>query len=92
MARRPPPVWIRRRVAWQVSADCDLLEVARTTVTGVVHGILGTSLIQGVTGGIGFWIAGVPGAFLLGFVDFHTVVRPDGAGAAMAARCRMALL
>ena len=55
-----------------------LLEVARTTVTGVVHGILGTSLIQGVFGGIGFWIAGVPGAFLLGFATFVFSFLPMG--------------
>lgn len=55
-----------------------LLEVARTTVTGVVHGILGTSLIQGVCGGIGFWIAGVPGAFLLGFGTFVLSFVPMG--------------
>jgi predicted PurR-regulated permease PerM len=55
-----------------------LLEVARTTVTGVVHGILGTSLIQGATGGIGFWIAGVPAAFLLGFGTFILSFVPMG--------------
>ena len=55
-----------------------LLEVARVTVTGVVHGILGTSLIQGVCGGIGFWIAGVPGAFLLGFAMFVLSFVPMG--------------
>jgi predicted PurR-regulated permease PerM len=47
-----------------------LLEVARATVKGVVHGILGTALMQGVLGGVGFWIAGVPGVFLLGFATF----------------------
>ena len=57
-----------------------LLDVARVTVTGVVHGILGTSLIQGVCGGIGFWIAGVPGAFLLGFVTFVLSFVPMGPG------------
>jgi len=55
-----------------------LLEVARTTVTGVVHGILGTSLIQGATGGIGFWITGVPAAFLLGFGTFILSFVPMG--------------
>jgi predicted PurR-regulated permease PerM len=55
-----------------------LLEVARVTVRGVVHGILGTSLIQGVGGGIGFWIAGVPGAFLLGFATFVLSFVPMG--------------
>jgi len=47
-----------------------LLEVASLTVRGVVHGIIGTALIQGVLAGIGFWITGVPGAFFLGFTTF----------------------
>jgi predicted PurR-regulated permease PerM len=55
-----------------------LLEVARLTVKGVVQGILGTALIQGVGGGIGFWIAGVPGAFLLGFATFVLSFVPLG--------------
>src|SRR6202521_2570922 len=56
----------------------ELLEIARVTLTGVVYGILGTSLIQGVFGGIGFWIAGVPGAFLLGFATFVLSFLPLG--------------
>jgi predicted PurR-regulated permease PerM len=55
-----------------------LLEIARVTLTGVVYGILGTSLVQGVFGGIGFWIAGVPGAFLLGFATFVLSFVPLG--------------
>jgi predicted PurR-regulated permease PerM len=47
-----------------------LLEVASVTVSGVVQGIIGTSLVQGVLGGVGFWVAGVPGAFFLGFTTF----------------------
>jgi predicted PurR-regulated permease PerM len=56
----------------------ELLEIARVTLTGVVHGILGTALIQGVCSGIGFWIAGVPGAFLLGFATFVLSFIPMG--------------
>jgi predicted PurR-regulated permease PerM len=56
----------------------DLLRIARVTLTGVVHGVLGTSLIQGGFGGIGFWIAGVPGAFLLGFATFVFAFLPMG--------------
>jgi predicted PurR-regulated permease PerM len=56
----------------------NLLEVARVTVTGVVHGILGTSLIQGVCAGIGLWMSGVPGAFLLGFATFVLSFIPLG--------------
>jgi predicted PurR-regulated permease PerM len=55
-----------------------LLEIARVTLKGVVHGVLGTALIQGVCGGIGFWIAGVPGAFLLGFATFVLSFLPMG--------------
>jgi predicted PurR-regulated permease PerM len=55
-----------------------LLDIATVTVRGVVHGIIGTSLIQGVLGGIGFWIAGVPGAFLLGFATFILAFIPAG--------------
>jgi predicted PurR-regulated permease PerM len=47
-----------------------LLAVAGSTVTGVVYGLLGTALAQGLLAGIGFWIAGVPQAFLLGFLTF----------------------
>src|ERR1041384_207943 len=42
-----------------------LLEVAGNTVRGVVYGILGTALVQALIAGIGFVIAGVPGAALL---------------------------
>lgn len=55
-----------------------LLEIARSTVTGVVYGILGTALAQGVLAGIGFAIAGVPGALLLGFATFFLSVVPVG--------------
>jgi predicted PurR-regulated permease PerM len=55
-----------------------LLEVARVTLTGVVYGVLGTAVIEGVCGGIGFWVAGVPGAFLLGFATFILSFLPMG--------------
>lgn len=55
-----------------------LLNVASVTVKGVVYGVIGTSLLQGVIAGIGFWIAGVPGAFLLGFTTFFLSFLPSG--------------
>jgi predicted PurR-regulated permease PerM len=55
-----------------------LLDIASVTVTGVVYGIIGTSLIQGVLVGVGLWIAGVPGAFLLGFTAFLLAFIPTG--------------
>ena len=55
-----------------------LLVIARDTVTGVVYGILGTALAQGVLAGIGFAVAGVPGAMLLGLATFFLSVVPVG--------------
>ncbi len=55
-----------------------LLDVAGKTVKSVVYGILGTGLAQGVLAGIGFLIAGVPGATLLGLVTFFLSVVPVG--------------
>lgn len=55
-----------------------LLQVARGTVKGVIYGVLGTALVQAVVGGIGFAIAGVPGAILLGVLTFFFAVIPFG--------------
>ena len=55
-----------------------LLGIARGTVTGVIYGILGTGLAQGVLAAIGFAIAGVPGAVLLGVATFFLSVVPVG--------------
>ena len=55
-----------------------LLEVAGKTVRGVVYGILGTALVQGVLAGLGFLIAGVPGAALLGLLTFFLSPVPFG--------------
>ena len=55
-----------------------LLEVAGNTVRGVVYGILGTALVQAVIAGIGFAIAGVPGAGVLALLTFFLSVVPVG--------------
>ncbi len=55
-----------------------LLELAASTVRSVVYGILGTALVQGVMAGIGFLIAGVPGAVLLGLLTFFMSIVPLG--------------
>ena len=55
-----------------------LLELAGATVRGVVYGILGTALAQGILAGLGFWIAGVPGPFFLGLLSFFLSVIPMG--------------
>jgi predicted PurR-regulated permease PerM len=53
-----------------------LLQVAGNTVRGVVYGILGTAIVQGILAGIGFLIAGVPGAAVLALLTFLVSVLP----------------
>jgi predicted PurR-regulated permease PerM len=55
-----------------------LLELAGATVRSVLYGVLGTALLQGVLGGVGFAIAGVPGAPFLGFVTLIVSAIPAG--------------
>ncbi len=71
--------WLRggmRRVAGE-RAD-HLMALAGGTVKGVVYGVLGTAFVQAVLAAIGFWIAGVPGAAILGFITFFLSVVPMG--------------
>lgn len=56
----------------------NLLQLAGNTVNGVVYGILGTAIAQGILAGIGFLIAGVPGALLLGLITFFLSIVPMG--------------
>jgi predicted PurR-regulated permease PerM len=55
-----------------------LLDIAAGTIRGVVYGILGTALLQAVMAGIGFLIAGVPGALALALLLFFLSVVPMG--------------
>jgi predicted PurR-regulated permease PerM len=55
-----------------------LLTLAGATVRGVVYGILGTALVQAIMAGIGFLIAGVPGAGMLALLTFFLSVVPVG--------------
>lgn len=55
-----------------------LIEVTAGTVSRVVNGILGTALAQSVLALIGFWVAGVPGAVLLGLLTFFLSIVPVG--------------
>lgn len=69
-----------RRLAERVAGEraLQLAEVARNTIRGTVYGILGTALAQGALAFIGFLVAGVPGAFLLGVGTFFLSVVPVG--------------
>lgn len=55
-----------------------LVRAAIDTVRGVVIGILGTAIAQGVLAAIGFWIAGIKAAPLLGFATFLLSPVPVG--------------
>ncbi|HEX6137914.1 MAG TPA: AI-2E family transporter [Casimicrobiaceae bacterium] len=69
-----------RGAAQRIAGDrgMHLASVAATPVRGVVLGILGTALVQGVVAAIGFWIAGLQAAPLLGLLTF--VVSPVPVG------------
>ncbi len=56
----------------------ELLETVDSTVTGVIQGLFGTGLAQALVAYAGFFIAGVPGAFLLGAATFFLSVLPIG--------------
>lgn len=56
-----------------------LIEVTGNTVRGVVYGILGTAVAQGILTSFGLWLAGVPRPLLLGVVAGGLAVLPVGA-------------
>ncbi len=55
-----------------------LIKVAGGTVRGVIYGIIGTAIAQALVAGLGFWLAGVPGAVLLSVLTFFFAVVPFG--------------
>jgi predicted PurR-regulated permease PerM len=55
-----------------------LIKVAGNTVRGVIFGILATAIAQALMAGLGFWMAGVPGAVLLAVLTFFFAVVPFG--------------
>jgi predicted PurR-regulated permease PerM len=56
----------------------NLIKVAGSTVRGVVYGIIGTAVAQGLLAGVGLGLAGVPAAALLGFLTFFLSAVPFG--------------
>ncbi len=66
-----------RRIAGE-QAD-RLLKVTGLTIRGVVYGILGTAIVQGLLTGLGLWAAGVPRPLLLGVIAGGLSVLPIGA-------------
>jgi predicted PurR-regulated permease PerM len=56
----------------------NLLKVSKNTLIGVVYGILGTALLQGVLAAMGFAIAHIEGATFLGLMTFFLSLLPMG--------------
>ncbi|HZZ93969.1 MAG TPA: AI-2E family transporter [Usitatibacter sp.] len=55
-----------------------IMLIAQNAVRGVVYGLLGTALAQGLVAVVGFLIAGVPGAVVLGALTFILSLVPMG--------------
>jgi predicted PurR-regulated permease PerM len=55
------------------------LVVAAGAVRGVAYGVVGTAAIQAVLLGLGLFVAGVPGAAMLGFVALLLAISQIGA-------------
>jgi predicted PurR-regulated permease PerM len=58
-----------------------MIIVTGATIRGVVYGILGTAVVQGILTTFGLWMAGVPRPFLLGVLAGALSVLPIGAPA-----------
>jgi len=70
-----------RLIAYRIDgARADrLILVTGATVRGVVYGILGTAIVQGILTAFGLWLTDVPRAVLLGVVAGFLAVLPIGA-------------
>lgn len=60
------------------NASGRLLEIIGGTINGVMYGIVGTGIAQGLAAVIGLLIAGVPGAMMLGFLTALLSIVPAG--------------
>jgi predicted PurR-regulated permease PerM len=56
-----------------------LIEVTGATIRGVVYGILGTAVVQGILTTFGLWLVGIPRPLLLGVLAGCLSVLPIGA-------------
>lgn len=69
------------RIAHRIAGDraSRLVAVTGATVRGVVYGILGTALVQGILTTLGLYLSGVPRPLLLGLIAGLLSVLPIGA-------------
>jgi predicted PurR-regulated permease PerM len=75
--------YVERRLEWAMSRlggwrARHVLKAAGATIRSVVNGVLGTALVQGILLGFSFWLAGVPGAVVLGAVGVVLALVPMG--------------
>jgi predicted PurR-regulated permease PerM len=76
----PLAQWLRRLLLRIAGERADrLIDVTGATVRGVVYGILGTAVVQGILTAFGLWLTGVPRPVLLGAVAGFLSVLPIGA-------------
>ncbi|MEZ0170376.1 AI-2E family transporter [Microvirga sp. TS319] len=76
-------VYVERRLEWAMARlggwrARRVLTAAGATIKSVVNGVLGTALVQGILLGFSFWLAGVPGAIVLGAVGIVLTLLPMG--------------
>ena len=62
------------------AGGAELVRLAEQTIRGVARGVLGTALIQSLLVGIGFVVAGIPGAAFLTLIAFVLSVVQVGPG------------
>lgn len=60
------------------SHAANVIGIINNTVRGVMYGLLGTALLQGFVATVGFAIAGVPAALVLGVATFLLSLLPVG--------------
>ncbi len=56
----------------------ELFSVLKKTMNSIVFGLVGTAIVQAIAAAIGFWIAGVPSAFLLALLTLLFAFFPAG--------------
>ncbi len=73
---------VAERAALRIGGSSALhaLQVAGLTVRGVSLGVIGTALFQAILSGMGFALAGIPGAAILGLLCFLTCTLQLGTG------------
>jgi predicted PurR-regulated permease PerM len=75
--------YVESRLEWAMSRlggwrARHVVKAAGMAITSVVNGVLGTALVQGVLLGFSFWLAGVPGAIVLGAIGVILTLVPMG--------------